>query len=408
MQRRSGSNGAFGFLALARTLSLFWGRRPSVCWCWRFIIRCWGNWSSTGGRIPDFSRLSGAPLRGVSGLGEERDPARTKLTPAWSGIAVMALGLVVLLLGVYGSELFLSRVSLIILLAGLVLALAEPALEGVALRPAGSACWPSRFRPSFNQITFPLQILASKLASGLLPLFGVPVLREGNIIELPLMKLEVAEACSGIRSLMSLFTLAVFYGYFMEKSTWRRTCWFWPAFPSRLPPMRCAFSAPGLCVQYWDPDKALGFFTSFPAGSSFWFRWTCLFLVHRAMSLIPAKGGRYEEPSFLDCGLCCLRERRCCCIPARYMIRNPPSCAPVGVSEPRIGGWNGSDLPIDQETRDVLGNGDFLERIIPRANGWRRSVSSSAISPPREPARPFILRSIACPGPAGPLSRQSM
>ena len=59
----------------------------------------------------------------------------------------------------------------------------------------------------FNQITFPLQMLASRLASVLLPIFGVPVLREGNIIELPMMSLEVAEACSGIRSLMSLFTL---------------------------------------------------------------------------------------------------------------------------------------------------------------------------------------------------------
>jgi exosortase len=93
----------------------------------------------------------------------------------------------------------------------------------------------------FNEITLPLQILASKLASALLPLFGVPVLREGNVIELPAMKLEVAEACSGIRSLMSLFTLAIFYGYFLEKSFLRRVVLAWPAFPSRLRPTRCAF-----------------------------------------------------------------------------------------------------------------------------------------------------------------------
>ena len=133
---------------------------------------------------------------------------------------MIALGLVVLLLGIYGSELFLSRVSLIILLAGLVLCFGGwqflKELRFALLVLLLAIPLPAIV---FNQITFPLQILASKLASALLPLFGVPVLREGNVIELPLMKLEVAEACSGIRSLMSLFTLAVFYGYFLEKSS---------------------------------------------------------------------------------------------------------------------------------------------------------------------------------------------
>src|SRR5437660_12798690 len=68
----------------------------------------------------------------------------------------------------------------------------------------------------FNQITFPLQLLASKVAALVLPLLGVPLLREGNVINLPAMALEVAEACSGIRSLLSLTTLAIIYGYFAE------------------------------------------------------------------------------------------------------------------------------------------------------------------------------------------------
>ena len=129
----------------------------------------------------------------------------------------------VLLLGVYGAELFLSRVSLVILLAGLVLCFGGWQLLK-ELRFALLVLLLAIPIPAiiFNQITFPLQILASKLASALLPLFGVPVLREGNIIELPAMKLEVAEACSGIRSLMSLFTLSIFYGYFLEKSILRR------------------------------------------------------------------------------------------------------------------------------------------------------------------------------------------
>src|SRR5438270_12768067 len=69
----------------------------------------------------------------------------------------------------------------------------------------------------FPQGTFPLQLLASKLASAALAALGVPVLREGNVIQLPAMPLEVAEACSGIRSLLSLTTLSIIYGYLLER-----------------------------------------------------------------------------------------------------------------------------------------------------------------------------------------------
>ena len=68
----------------------------------------------------------------------------------------------------------------------------------------------------------PLQLLASKLATGLLELAGVPVLRQGNVIVLASMPLDVAEACSGIRSLLTLVTLAIIYGYLMETRVWVR------------------------------------------------------------------------------------------------------------------------------------------------------------------------------------------
>jgi exosortase len=231
------------------------------------------------------------PLFSAFLVWEKRETLRaTKLTPAWSGIALMALGLVVLLLGVYGSELFLSRVSLIILMAGLVLCFGGSQLLK-ELRFALLVLLLAIPLPAiiYSQITFPLQILASKMATDLLPLFGVPVLREGNIIELPLMKLEVAEACSGIRSLMSLFTLAVFYGYFMEKSTWRRWALVLASIPIAIAANGLRILGTGLCVQYWDPDKAMGFFHEFSGWVVFLVSLTCLFLVHRAISLIPAK-----------------------------------------------------------------------------------------------------------------------
>jgi exosortase len=83
----------------------------------------------------------------------------------------------------------------------------------------------------YNQITFPLQILASRLAAGALAVLGIPVFREGNILELPSQRISVVEACSGIRSLLSLTFLSLVYGYFFEKKTWIRVMLFLATVP---------------------------------------------------------------------------------------------------------------------------------------------------------------------------------
>ena len=141
-------------------------------------------------QIPDFSHGFLVPIFAAYLVWTKRESLLgTKISPTWYGIAVIAFGLMVLLLGEYGAELFLSRVSLVIVLAGLVLCFGGWQLLN-ELRFALLVLFLAIPIPAiiFNQITLPLQILASKLASALLPLFGVPVLREGNVIELPAMK----------------------------------------------------------------------------------------------------------------------------------------------------------------------------------------------------------------------------
>jgi len=142
----------------------------------------------------------------------------------------------------------------------------------------------------FNQITFPLQIRASEFASEILPVFNVPVLRDGNIIQLPAMPLEVAEACSGIRSLMSLFTVAVIYGYFLERKTWQRWVLALSALPIAVTANVTRIVGTGLCVQYWDPVKAMGFFHEFQGWLMFLVSLSCLYLVHVAMHLATREG----------------------------------------------------------------------------------------------------------------------
>jgi len=141
----------------------------------------------------------------------------------------------------------------------------------------------------FSQVTFPLQILASKLAAWSLPIFGVPVLREGNVINLPAMPLEVAEACSGIRSLLSLTTLAIMYGYLMEKNVAIRFALALASIPVAVAANGLRIVGTGLLVQYWDPDKAEGFFHAFSGWLIFVVSLLMLFVLHQLLILALAR-----------------------------------------------------------------------------------------------------------------------
>jgi exosortase len=200
---------------------------------------------------------------------------------------MIVFGLIILIFGIYGVDLFTSRISFVFLLTGLVWTFFGGQMLRQLLFPIMVLLLAIPFPAIiFNQITFPLQLMASRLASMILPLLGVPVLQEGNVIELPVMKLEVAEACSGIRSLMSLFTLAVFYGYFLERTTKRRVVLALASIPIAVAANVARIVGTGLCVQYWDPDKALGFFHEFSGWVMFVISLGCLYLVHRAMTMI--------------------------------------------------------------------------------------------------------------------------
>lgn len=254
---------------------------------YRVLLKLVSDWWN----IPDFSHGFLVPLFAAYLVWSKREILRkTPLAPSWGGIVVVAFALVTLLVGVYGAELFLSRISLVFLLAGLVLTfggsgllreLRFPILTLLLAVPIPAII--------FSQITLPLQHLASQLGSALLPLFGVPVLREGNVIQLPSMTLEVAEACSGIRSLMSLLTVSIFYGYFLEQVAWKRVVLALSSIPIAIAANALRILGTGLCVQYWNPDKAVGFFHEFSGWVMFLVSLGCLFLLHRVMHFISSR-----------------------------------------------------------------------------------------------------------------------
>jgi exosortase len=201
--------------------------------------------------------------------------------PSFWGLWLMLFSLCTLVLGVFGAELFLSRFSLLLLLAGMIIFLhGWEMLRAVSFPLAFLALMIPIPTIILNQITFPLQILASKLSASLLPILGVPVLREGNVINLPAMPLEVADACSGIRSLLSLMSLAVMYGYLLEKKLSIRVLLAVASIPIAVAANALRIVGTGLLVQYWDPAKAEGFFHQFSGWLIFVVSLLMLFVLH--------------------------------------------------------------------------------------------------------------------------------
>jgi exosortase len=238
--------------------------------------------------IPDYGHGFLVPLFSVYIMWDNRNVLRsTPIRQSWGGLPLVVLGLCTVILGVYGADLFLSRISFLVLLAGLIWTFLGRQMLRVLMFPLLTLLLAIPLPEIvFNKITFPLQLRSTQLASGILSMLGVPVLYEGNIIQLPVMKLEVAEACSGIRSLMSLFTLAIFYGYFLERGVKRRVILALASVPIAVAANAARIVGTGLCVQYWDPDKALGFFHEFSGWVIFVISLMLLYLVHLGMRLI--------------------------------------------------------------------------------------------------------------------------
>jgi exosortase len=203
------------------------------------------------------------------------------------GAAAVLLGLLGLWIGVAGAELYTQRLSLILLLAGVVVYFWGLALLKLLLVPFGLLFLAMPIPAIlFNKIAFPLQLFASRCAVWSMSILGIPVLRQGNIIELkPLnsfdtKKLEVVEACSGIRSLMTLVTLAVVFAYFThtpsddppsgKRFSWLKSYGFWratiivaSAIPIAILTNAFRVSGTGVLAHYYGTQVADGFFHSF-------------------------------------------------------------------------------------------------------------------------------------------------
>ena len=247
------------------------------------FAQCW--------RDPNFSHGFLVPFLSAWMLWNNREKFKQQsLVPNWWGLLVVLGAMGLLVVGALGAENFLSRTSLLFALAGITIFFGGWAIFRLAFYP-----WLVLFLMIplpviiYNRITLPLQLMASRLATSLLDLTGVPVLREGNIIHLPAISLEVAEACSGLRSLMALITIAVIYAYQFERKAWRRVALILSAIPIAVLANGLRIMGSGLLGQYWSPDKARGFFHEFSGLLVFCASCLLLWMFHLVLDYVVPK-----------------------------------------------------------------------------------------------------------------------
>ncbi|HVW08263.1 MAG TPA: exosortase/archaeosortase family protein [Bryobacteraceae bacterium] len=211
--------------------------------------------------------------------------------PNWWGVAVMLWGALQLYLGTLGAELYTSRTSLVISIAGAVLLLGGTKYLRIFWFPIFLLFFMVPI-PSviYNEITFPLQILASRVAENAIAALGIPIIREGNVLELASQKLDVVEACSGIRSLLTLTFLSLVYGYFCEKRTWLRTVLFFSTIPIAITANAARVTLTGVIANF-KPELAEGLFHE----AQGWVIFMVAFAILAGLHQLLARGAKMME-----------------------------------------------------------------------------------------------------------------
>ncbi len=262
---------------------------PGALLVWLFqpmligLIRQW--WDD-----PDYSHGFLVPLMSAYFIWDQRHSLRriAETPPQTMGLLVLLLGMSLLLVGSVAAELFTMRLSLLVVLTGLTLhllgkehlkALAFPILYLIFMIPPPAII--------FNSIAFPLQLFAARTATAALRLLDIPVLREGNVIILARTTLEVAEACSGIRSLITLFALATTLAYFTQRSFWRSGILVLSAVPIAIAANASRVAGTGILAHFFGPKLAEGFFHTLSGWFLFLVAGILLGLVGTALAKIP-------------------------------------------------------------------------------------------------------------------------
>jgi exosortase D (VPLPA-CTERM-specific) len=220
---------------------------------------------------------------------------------SWLGLLIIASGLSLLIVGELAAELYTTRFSFVVVLTGLcwllggwelVRLLSFPLILLLLMLPLPELVT--------NKLTLPLQLISSSAAAWILQALGVPVLRQGNIIDLGVRQLQVVAACSGLRYILSLLALGMIYCYFFQRRAWKSTVLLLAVIPAAI-----MVNALRVVAMALVPALLHGFWHVFSGWLIFLLCFAFLALINRTLNslwpdeiLVRSESASHETPAF--------------------------------------------------------------------------------------------------------------
>lgn len=237
-----------------------------------------------------------APIAFFLGL-QKRDRLRlVRVRSDWRALPLIALAPVLCVLGELGAEIFTVRISLILFIIGATWLLYGPEVLKVLRFPLAFLFLmvpiPGLI---YRSVTFPLQLLSSRLSVDALHLAGISAFREGNVIDLGPLTLQIAEACSGLRFIFPLLTMGFLFAYTGKKPLWKKSLLVAAAIPIALLANVFRIAGTGLASLSWSPEAAQGFFHLFSGWVAFMLCFSFFLLLNLLLLRLPGRSSRAPQ-----------------------------------------------------------------------------------------------------------------
>ena len=246
---------------------------------------------------PDFSHgFLVAPIS-LYLVWQKREKLKAPPLPSNWGLLFLASGLLFFLLGKIAEQPFLQQFSFLMVIAGIILFVPGKAhLKTIAFPVAFLIFMIPIPTIVIQKITFPMRLFASRYASHILDYLAVPAIRKGNVIHLPNTALNVAEACSGIRSIISLLTIGTLIAYFNNKTLWQRLLVILTTVPVAIAVNVFRISLTAFLVFNFGPEAARGLFHEL-IGAALFLRAAAFFYLFSSIlsRLVQVYKGKFEK-----------------------------------------------------------------------------------------------------------------
>ena len=346
---------------------------------WDGLSQMWGWWIDS----PEYSHGLLIPPVAAFLIWQQKDRLeRVPFSGSWWGVWLIALGGALLVLGQLGTVYVIVQYAYVLTLCGLVLSfvgrqafrlIAVPLLILLFMIPL----------PQFvlANLSTKLQLLSSQIGVFIIRLFDISVFLEGNVIDLGGYKLQVAEACSGLRYLFPLMTLGFLMAYFYKGSHWKRVLLFLSSIPITVLMNSVRVGIIGVTVEYWGIEMAEGFLHEFQGWIIFMVSAALMLGEIALLSRIGRESGNWRQifgvefPTPTPSGAL-IRQRR---IPASFIAACGALVLFIGVTQimprpaeiypPRasfdqypatVGPWRGHRNSLDGVYSDALKLDDYL------------------------------------------------